>query len=50
MQLAARWVVLVAALAGAAVLNLNVDDAMLSLEADDRQPRQWKVCAKTAHE
>ena len=35
MQLAARWVVLVAALAGAAVLNLDVDDAMLSLEADD---------------
>ena len=35
MQLAARWVVLVAALAGAAVLNLDVDDATLALEADD---------------
>ena len=35
MQLAARWVVLVAALAGAAVLNLDVDDATLALEATD---------------
>ena len=35
MQLAARWGVLVAALAGAAVLNLDVDDATLALEAND---------------